>query len=83
MLTLAQLKLVLASCDSLPGLGFETGKDRLSHNIGRRGGRALLQIRIVNRRTIADEFVYAAKEHKPLVRYSEATHNRNQVGSAN
>jgi hypothetical protein len=46
MLTLAQLKLVLASCDSLPGLGFETGKDHLSHNIGRRGGRALLQIQL-------------------------------------
>lgn len=46
MLTLAQLKLVLASCDGLPGLGFEveTGKDRLAHNIARRGGQALLQI---------------------------------------
>jgi hypothetical protein len=46
MLTLAQLKLVLASCDSLPGLGFETDKDHLSHNIGRRGGRALPQIQL-------------------------------------
>jgi hypothetical protein len=74
MLTLAQLKLVLASCDSLPGLGFETGKDRLSHNIGRRGGRTLLQIqrfstghRSSRCAMESSRPVYAAKEHKPLV----------------